>query len=63
MEAKTMTLNNQNNTNASSSIATQSRRLFLAQERANLNRQQSMLNRATQRVGLQRSACKSRFCL
>ena len=51
-----MTFNN-NTTNrtanqAQSSIATQSRRLFLAQERATLNRQQSMLNRAAQEVGL-----------
>lgn len=47
-----MTLTNRSNTNANSSIASQSRRLFLAQERADLNRQQSMLNRAAQRVGL-----------
>ncbi|NJL00142.1 MAG: hypothetical protein HC910_06065 [Spirulinaceae cyanobacterium SM2_1_0] len=43
---------NHRNRNDRPSIATQSRLLFLSQERASLNRQQSMLNRAAHRVGL-----------
>ncbi len=49
-----MALSNRNNNSNTSrpSIATQSRVLFLKQERSALNRQQSMLNRSAQRVGL-----------